>query len=136
MAVEMKPEFTEQIEKAYYAWFTTVRADGTPQPTPVWFIKDGDHFLIYSIPNTQKLRNISGNAHVSLNVCDDPEGEKFVVVMGTATVDSSIPQVHNNPAYLAKYADGIKGLGWTAEEMGNRFTSAIRVTPVQVRGEG
>ena len=64
MAVEMKPEWNAVIDEAYVVWFTTVRADGMPQPTPVWFIKDGDTFLIYSVPDNQKLRNIQQNSKV------------------------------------------------------------------------
>ncbi len=49
-------------------WLTTVRHDRTPQPSPVWFLWDGETFLIYSQPDTQKLRNIAHSAKVSLHL--------------------------------------------------------------------
>ena len=45
-----------RIEKSEYIWFTTVRDDGMPQPTPVWFVRDGDSFLIYSTPGRRRSR--------------------------------------------------------------------------------
>ena len=65
MAAEITPEIQTAIEKAYVIWFTTVRADGMPQPTPVWFVWDNGSFLIYSTPKAQKVRNIRANARTS-----------------------------------------------------------------------
>ncbi len=63
-------------------WFTTVRADRTPQPSPVWFLWDGETFLIYSRPKTQKLRNISINSRVALHLDGDGRGGNIVVITG------------------------------------------------------
>jgi Pyridoxamine 5'-phosphate oxidase len=49
-------------------WFTTVRSDGQPQSVPVWFLWDGEMFLIYSQPDRQKLKNIGGNSRVGLHL--------------------------------------------------------------------
>ena len=48
----MTAEIQAQLENAYYVWLTTVRADGMPQPTPVWFIwnKDTDTVVMFSEP--------------------------------------------------------------------------------------
>lgn len=133
MAVQFTPTFTEMADKAIYVWFTTVREDGTPQPTPVWFLRENDTFLIYSYPNTKKLRNIHHSSKVALNFNDDDDGEHFIVITGEAVVDDSAPPIHLNPAYIAKYADGFQRLNWTPEYMGSRFTTAIRVTPTHIR---
>jgi PPOX class probable F420-dependent enzyme len=135
MAVEIKPELAAQIEKAYFTWFTTVRADGMPQPTPVWFIRENDHFLIYSMPNAQKVKNIQDNPKVALGFSDSPDASEYAVVMGEArleTHDTAAPIV---PAYLAKYAEGITGIGMTPEQMAATFNTLIYVTATHVRGE-
>ena len=31
----------ERLENEHVVWLTTVAADGTPQPSPVWFLWDG-----------------------------------------------------------------------------------------------
>ena len=47
------------------AWLTTTSADCTPQPVPVWFLWDRPaSFLIYSRPDTAKLRNIAERPRV------------------------------------------------------------------------
>ena len=55
-------------------WLTTVRADGQAQSTPVWFLWDGDTFLLYSQPDAQKVRNVAANPKVSLHLNDDGDG--------------------------------------------------------------
>jgi predicted pyridoxine 5'-phosphate oxidase superfamily flavin-nucleotide-binding protein len=35
------------------AWLTTVRADGQAQASPVWFLWDGDPFVLCSQPGAQ-----------------------------------------------------------------------------------
>jgi hypothetical protein len=35
MAINAQSELIDYLRTAYYVWFTTVRDDGMPQPTPV-----------------------------------------------------------------------------------------------------
>jgi PPOX class probable F420-dependent enzyme len=133
--MDIKPELAEQLRKAYYLWFTTVRSDGMPQPTPVWFVQDGETFLIYSAPDAQKIRNIESNPKVALSFTGDHEAESYVVVMGQATLESQITPAHQFSPYFDKYETGIEGLGMTPEGFGQTFSVGIRVTPERVRGE-
>jgi PPOX class probable F420-dependent enzyme len=50
-----------RLHEEEVAWLTTVRQDGQPQSVPVWFLWEGEEFLIYSQPGRQKLRNIAKN---------------------------------------------------------------------------
>lgn len=116
------------------AWLTTVRANGTPEPSPVWFWWDGQTMVIYSKPNTPKLRNIAQNPNVSLNFDGDGGGGDIIVITGTAQVDAGAPPIHQLPEYAAKYAAKIQGMGMTAEHFGKAYSVAIRVTPAKLRG--
>ncbi len=135
MTIEIKPEFAERIRRAYYVWFTTVRDDGMPQPTPVWFIWQDDTFLIYSVPSAQKVKNIRQNPKVALGYSESDDAGDYLVIMGEAKIEASAPPIHQNPAYVAKYKDGIKDIGYTPESMAQSFSVPIRVTPTHVRGE-
>lgn len=135
MSVAISAEILEKIEKAYYVWLTTVRADGTPQPTPIWFIYENGTLLFYSQPNKQKLLNIAKNPKVTLSYNHDEIGEDFFVITGQAKIEENPVPAHRNAAYLAKYADGIQRLGWTPEGMAADYSVAVRVTPNRVRGE-
>jgi PPOX class probable F420-dependent enzyme len=135
MAAEITPEIQSAIEKAYVIWFTTVRADGMPQPTPVWFVWQDGSFLTYSTPKAQKVRNIRGNAKVALNLDDTQDGEHYTVFMGEAKIDPNTPAPSKVPAYIEKYRQGIADINMTSESFDADFTVAIRVTPTQVRSE-
>ena len=135
MPVDISPEFAERLRSAYYLWLTTVREDGMPQPTPVWFVWDGDTFLIYSYPSAQKIKNIRSHPQVALSYTNSEDAGEFVVIMGEAKIDERAPRVNQMAAYLEKYAQGIKDIEMTPDSMAQTFTSAIRVTPTQVRGE-
>ncbi len=133
MTVIISPELGARIDKAYYVWFTTVRSDGMPQPTPVWFIREGETFLIYSQPNAQKIANIAANNKVALSFADSHDAEAFFVIMGEATVDHAPVKANENPIYQQKYAQGIVDIKMTPESMAAMFSSLIRVTPIRVR---
>jgi PPOX class probable F420-dependent enzyme len=133
MPVTIDEKASDLIEKAYYMWFTTVREDGLPQPTPVWFIRDGDTFVVYSQPGAQKVKNIRANPMVTLNFAEDAEGEVYVVITGEARIEENAPLVASNPAYRAKYDAGIERIGFTVEKMTNEYSTFIRITPTRVR---
>ena len=45
-----------QLREEEVAWLTTVRPDGQPQSVSIWFLWDGETFLIYSQRGRQKLK--------------------------------------------------------------------------------
>ena len=51
-----------RLRSEQVAWLTTVRADGQAQSTPVWFLWDGETFLLYSQPGAQKVRNLAAHS--------------------------------------------------------------------------
>ncbi len=115
-------------------WLTTVGHSGTPQPNPVWFLWEGDSFLIYTQPTSFKIRNLGHNPRVALHFDSGEDGEDVMVFTGTAVLDGSAPLAHQNPAYLEKYRSGIAGIQMTPESMGESYNVAIRVKPDKVRG--
>ena len=72
-------------------WLTTVRADGMPQPVPVWFSLDGETLLIFSEPTARKVRNLAGNPRAALHFNTDDEGEDVVVLTGGARTGPEMP---------------------------------------------
>lgn len=115
-------------------WLSTVRADGTPEPTPVWFYWDGQTFLIYSQPNTPKLRHIQANPHVALNLNSSAQGGDVVIFTGEARIARNEPPASAVPQYLAKYRDPIARIGMTPDSFAQGYSVPIRVEPMKVRG--
>jgi PPOX class probable F420-dependent enzyme len=124
----------QRLRDERIAWLTTVRRDGTPQPTPVWYLWDGDGFLLYSQPGTQKLRNIAANPHVTLHLDGDGRGGNVVVVTGDAAVDDSAPPASAVPEYLERYGPFIERNGWTPESFSADYSVPIRVRATRLRG--
>ena len=115
-------------------WLTTVGHSGTPQPNPVWFLWDGDSFLIYTQPASSKVHNLRHNPRVALHFDSGEDGEDVMVFTGIAVLDESAPLAHQNIAYLEKYRSGIADIQMTPESMGESYNVAIRIRPDKVRG--
>ena len=115
-------------------WLVTVDPDGTPQPSPIWFLWDAETILFFSQPNKPKLRNIRRNPRVALHFDSDGEGGDIVVLTGTAEVLSEEPPDEQMTAYLAKYRAGIEELGMTPAGMAQEYSVRVRVRPTRLRG--
>ena len=68
---EFGTRVAQRLQQEGIIWLTTVRGDGTPQPSPVWFLWDGETFLIYSQPGAPKVRNIARSPKVALHLNGD-----------------------------------------------------------------
>jgi PPOX class probable F420-dependent enzyme len=135
MISKINQKVTRRLRRERVIWLTTVRPDGMPQPTPVWFLWDGDTFLVYSRPDARKIRNIAHDPKVALSLNCDEWGSEVVVIAGEATIDQTAPRADRMPAYLRKYREGIAQIDMTPESMASEYTVAIRVKPTHVRQE-
>jgi PPOX class probable F420-dependent enzyme len=134
LSTEFGARVARRLEADRIGWLTTVDHDQTPQPSPVWFLWDGESILIYSRPNTPKLRNIERNAHVAFNLDGNGQGGDIIVITGQARLDSSVPAADANPAYLAKYRESISRIGMMPATFAASYSVAIRLTPTKLRG--
>jgi PPOX class probable F420-dependent enzyme len=83
---------------------STIRRDGSPQSSVVWFLWTGTSFLISTVDTTAKWRNLQRDPRCSICV-DDPGGGRMVVAYGVATLHSD--DIHSRTADLvAKYYPG------------------------------
>ncbi len=115
-------------------WLTTVRANGTPEPSPVWFHWDGEAIWIYSQDNVLKVRNIADRPHVSLNFNATEHGGDVVVITGTAEIVRDAPRVEHVPAYVAKYSGGFESINMSPATFSDEYSVPIRVVPSNLRG--
>ena len=122
----------ERLATERIAWLTTVAPDGMPQTSPIWFLWDGDEFLLYSL-DSPRARNIGGHDRVSLHLEGNGLGGDIVVVEGLARIDETLPSAAENPAYVAKYGPVMKDRGWTPEWFAGRYSVPIRIAPTRFR---
>ena len=64
------PQAREKLAQAANIWFASVRSDGRPHLTPVWFVYDGHQLYVSIDPNSVKSRNLATNPYVSLALED------------------------------------------------------------------
>ncbi|MET9018830.1 TIGR03667 family PPOX class F420-dependent oxidoreductase [Actinopolymorpha sp. NPDC004070] len=124
----------ERLERDRLIWLTTVSADGTPQPSLVWFLWTEGELLIRSQPDKPKLRHIARNPRVGLHLDSDSTGNDVVVLTGEARTPAEPPTEEEAARYFRKYAQGIEALGMTEETFAQEFSVPIRVAVSKVRG--
>jgi hypothetical protein len=91
------PTFAD-LAKAQYLLLTTFTKNGTPKPTPVWAVADGDRFLIITEGKSWKVKRIRNTPRVTLATCTMRGQATSDAVEATATVlDTS----HNPVVYRA-----------------------------------
>ena len=123
----------ERLSTELVAWLTTVRADGQPQSSPVWFLWEDEAFHIFSQPDRPKLRNISGNPNVSMHLEGGEEGEDVVTFEGVARIEADAGPATSWPDYIERYRRLIEGYGWTPESFASDYSVPVVITPTRVR---
>ena len=118
-----------RLKEEEISWITTVRSDGQPQTVPVWFLWDDNGVLIYSQPNRQKLRNITRNLRVGLNLNSNEQGNDVVRLEGSASIDEDAPLSSEVAPYVEKYRESIARIGYDVEGFARAYSVAVRVTP-------
>ncbi len=122
----------ERLETERVGWLTTVASDGTPQTSPVWFLWDGDTFLVYSL-DSKRIRNLTESPRVSVNLDGNGMGGDIVIVEGTALVEPGLPSAADNPDYLVKYQPVMDEYGWTPAWFAERYSVPVRIVPSKYR---
>ncbi|WP_217545014.1 PPOX class F420-dependent oxidoreductase [Streptomyces sp. GbtcB6] len=60
----------DQLGAGKYLLVTSYRKDGTPVPTPVWVVRDGDTLGVWTAADTFKVKRIRRRADVKVGACD------------------------------------------------------------------
>ncbi|HET8846250.1 MAG TPA: TIGR03667 family PPOX class F420-dependent oxidoreductase [Ktedonobacteraceae bacterium] len=122
----------QRLRENVIGWLTTVRPDGRPHAVAVWFLWDGETILIFSKPNQQKLRNLQNNPNVLLLIDDTHQGSDPISVEGTATLLKPSEVDITLDAYVKKYGEHIKRIGYTPETMARAYSEGIRIVPTRI----
>ena len=65
----MTPAPLDLLGKTPYVLLTTFKRTGTPVPTPVWVVRDGDRLLVWTAPNAGKVKRIRHTSRVLVAPC-------------------------------------------------------------------
>ena len=132
MSIEIPPDVAARLAREQIIWLTTTRTDGTPLPNPVWFLWSSGQFLIFTEPGSVKMRNMTRNPRVALNLNADFDGGDVAIFQAMA--ERNGPQVSEaeQRAYLAKYETGIQSIGLTPEKLLDLYRP-VKIKPIKFR---
>jgi len=71
------------LEKPTFAHLATVRPDGSPQSSVMWFAWDGELIRMTHTKTRQKFRNLANEPRVALSIADPDDSYRFLEVRGT-----------------------------------------------------
>jgi PPOX class probable F420-dependent enzyme len=80
---------------------STVRADGGPHVTPIWFLLDGDDLVFTTGAASVKGRNLLRDGRFALCVDDDRPPIAFVVLQGLVSVSEQPDELRQWATRLA-----------------------------------
>ncbi len=88
------PRLTQQEIDTYLAGphvahFASIRQDGTPHISPVWYQWEDGKITVVSGDSAVKTRNVRRNPRVSLSVATDEWPYQYVILEGQATIENS-----------------------------------------------
>jgi PPOX class probable F420-dependent enzyme len=132
MAIILNPHVEERLRSDEMAWLITVRPAGRPHSVPVWFLWEGVTLLIFSKPNTQKIRNLRQNQYATVTLDDTKGGQDVVILEGTAVLLERGEGREALQAYGQKYREGLQRIGVTAEQFTMLYSQPIRITPARL----
>jgi len=124
-----------RLRREKIAWLTTVRRDGQPQSSPVWFLYVDGEIVVYSKPTTQKVRNVRSNARVAVHLRDVDEGSDIVSIEGTAEIDESYPAAAAIPEYVTKYRAMISDINMDPDSFAKSYSVPVRIRLTKIRVE-
>jgi PPOX class probable F420-dependent enzyme len=124
----------QRLHDEQVAWFTTVGADGTPQPNPVWFLWHESSLLVYNRPDANRLTHLAHRPRVSLHLDGNRRGGDVVVLTGSAQILNGHPLPHEVPDYLGKYRESMIRVSGSPEAFSEAYPVPVLVEITRVRG--
>ena len=99
--------YVDLLDGPYTATLVTLLADGSPQGSPVWYVRDGDNVLVSTTRGRLKHRNVLRDPRVALTIVDPARPLRYVEVRGTVAVeDDPSCAVRDAVARKHGYPDG------------------------------
>jgi PPOX class probable F420-dependent enzyme len=78
----LPPSHADLLERPLFAHLATVRPDGAPQSSVMWFEWDGTHVRFTHTSARQKFRNFAHEPRVACSILDPEDPYRFLEVRG------------------------------------------------------
>jgi PPOX class probable F420-dependent enzyme len=106
----------------------TIRADGTPQVTPVWVDYDGEHVVFNTAVGRTKYENLRRDPRVTVEVLNMENPYEYVMVSGRAELEEG----EAAERHIDKLAKKYMGVDEYPHRSPTEKRVLVRVTPERV----
>lgn len=90
----------------YFGKIATVKKDGSPHVTPIWYMLDGGKLIVNTTTDRVKYRNIKRDPRVSFLVDD---GYPYVMIQGKARIATERDAMKDIETLAIRYTGEEKG---------------------------
>lgn len=80
---EVPASHADLLEQPHFAHLATVRPDGSPQSSVMWFAWDGSRIRLSHTRTRQKFANLAHEPRVALSIADPRDQYRFLEIRGT-----------------------------------------------------
>lgn len=126
--------FTEQqrafLDQPLNAIVATLRQDGTPSQSIVWYVRDDDTIWISVRPDSVKARHITHDARLSVLVLN-AAGDRYLRIEGTAARDGEVDDDARR-TLIGRYVGAEKVTDWMAGHPLPSPNARLRITPTRI----
>ena len=84
-------------------FLATVMPDGSPQMTRTWADTDGEHVVINTVQNHQKVKNVERDPRVAVNVCDLSSPSRYYAIRGQVVTITTAGAAEHIEALAQRY---------------------------------
>jgi PPOX class probable F420-dependent enzyme len=117
------------------AKLAVTRADGRPHVAPVWFVLDGDDFILNTGADTVKGRAMQRDPRVSLCVDDQEPPFSFVIAQGTAQLSEDLEELQRWAAIIGGRYMGADRAAEFGKRNGVPGELLVRIRPSRIIAE-
>jgi PPOX class probable F420-dependent enzyme len=82
MADLNNPKVQKILQSKAFAHLATIRPDGSPQSSPMWFLWDGEYIKFTHATNRKKYRNIELDPRVAVSIIDGDDPYTYAEFRG------------------------------------------------------
>ena len=99
----LSPEVKQLIDRPNFAHLSTLMPDGSPNATPVWIGREGDHVVICTGENSLKGKNTKRDPRVALSIVDFTNPYDEVQIRGRVIERRPDPELKTMDPISHKY---------------------------------
>jgi PPOX class probable F420-dependent enzyme len=94
------------LERPTFAHLATIRPDGSPQSSVMWFAWDGDRIRMTHTKSRQKFRNLADEPRVALSITDPDDQYRFLEIRGTVEdIEDDTPEAAFYQSLQRRYGE-------------------------------